>query len=357
MNLFIYTASDIDETFLADWKNLLKSSLWTDPFLTPTWLSPCVSLYPGRYKLLVGYCNGTLVFLMPIETPCYGSIPICCIRLGGHISSEQQRMGIVRSGEELEIIVHALVSMFSNKNAARPVIGLDCLVGEDPLAIMLIKSICSRGWKKVEHPGKESPYVKLESDFETYLKGVKRNVRREYLRRKRKIEHDLSVERMIISSGEEVSYWLPEIIRVEHNSWKKDTGLFCPKFRELSSRRLFAMAESGMLRVFLLLSDKQLIAYDIEFMFEGRLWSFSVSFDAEYRKYGPGIDLQVEVIRYGFDQHIKAVELLGGSQSYKSAWAHATRERSSIYLFPCGIKSAVGPIFLNAFKSIRRNFG
>lgn len=356
MDFAIYTVSDINDTFLADWRSLSQSSLWADPFLTPTWLNPCISLYPNRYKLLAGYRNGILVFLMPIETPRYGGIPICCIRLGGHVSSEQQRIGIVRSGEDLERIVHALVSIFSKKNGAGPVIALDCLSEEDPLATILLKHLGLRGWKEVEHPGKKSPYVKSESDFDTYLKGIKRNVRREYLRRKRKMERDLSIERKMISSPLELSHWMPEIVRIEQMSWKRDTGLFCPKFRELYHRRLINMAESGMLRAFLLLSDKQIIAYDIEFYYQNRLWSFAVSFDTEHRKYGPGIDLQVEVIRYCIDQRIESVELLGGNQSYKLAWSNGTRKRSSIYLFSSGLKSSVGPALLKAYRKVRKTW-
>lgn len=340
-------------TFITQWAALCGASSRPDPFLSPEWLGPFFQIKPRRLELLAGFHNDKLVLLIPVARHPHEKNFRVSMCLGGYVSSEQQQMGLVSPEIHMETAVSALMDFFARRKI-KPAIALDVLFDQDPLALSLVHALESNGWRKLTQPGKQSPYVQLDSDFDGYLQGIKRRVRREYLRRKRKMETHVETGQRIISSPEALRRWLPDMIQIEQASWKKHTGIFSSAHRDLTVRQLFDLAARDRLRGFLLFSQGQLVAYDLELFHDNRLWSYTVAYDAAYRSYGPGIHLQVEVIKYGFQQKAASVELLGDMQPYKLNWAHGTRQRSTVYLFPPGILAAVGPGLLKTAKKLRQ---
>lgn len=245
------------------------------------------------------------------------------------------------------------LSDFLNKRFIKPVVAMDCIMAEDPVASALISILVDKRWTKVERPGKKSPYIIISGTFDDYFMNVKRRVRKEYKRCKRNLESDYQIKRELITSPERLDMWLDEMIRIERISWKREVGLFSAGNQKTSLTRFKSLADSDKIRVFLLIANEKLVAYDIEIMDSNILWSFNTAFDPEFGKYGPGIDLQLEVIRYAFDHNVDRVELLGDNLPYKRSFAHHTHDRSTVYLFPPGLPALFGPFILKSVKQLK----
>ena len=349
MQIKIIKFSEIDDVFINKWK--LISDTYFSPFLSMEWQRPLFGSKKNNYKIITGFYNEELVFLSPLKYTAHGLM----VKIGGYISSEQQRIALVNSNFETEeitdLLVEKLTGLFN-----RPVIACDFIKKEDILALSLIKKLKLKGWSTLEFDGKKSPYLHLENDFETYLKTVKRSVVKEYLRRKKKLEKDYPVEIKLVTEKNELIKHLPEIIRVEHSSWRQDDGIFSSGNLDIIIRQLKALSSSNMLRLFLLITDGKLIAYDIEFLHGKNLWTYNRAFDPGFKKYGPGINLQMEAVKYGFENRLKSVEFLGDNRPYKQPWSNGIHSRSIVFLFPPGIKGIIGRIIIKTGKKIKNRF-
>ena len=346
MNISENNTNEIEiKNDVSTWKGLSQAS--DHPFLSIEWLEPELCENKST-RVLTGLRNKEPVWALPYIQTFLGQ----CLLLGGYVSSEQAFITLNSETVSAKTVADALTN-FLNKKFLKPVVAMDCIIDEDPVASELAISLVASGWKKMEIPGKKSPYVVITGTFDDYFINVKRSVRKEYQRRTRKLASDYQIQREIIASPKDFDDWLDEIIRVEKSSWKKAYGLFSRGNLKTSVARFRSLAALDKLRVFLLIANKKLIAYDIEFVSGRILWSFNTAFDPGFRKYGPGIDLQLEAIHYAFDHHLDRVELLGDNQPYKQSWSHDSHIRSTVYLFPPGFTSLLGPFILRTAKRIK----
>jgi CelD/BcsL family acetyltransferase involved in cellulose biosynthesis len=332
--------SQIEPDVLVQWQDLVGRSKSSDPFLTPQWLLPWLNAGNGRNQLIVAFRRGRLVFLMPIGRGLFQQ------QLGGFVDSEQQDLALICPLENAAALVGPMLT------AIRPaVLRLDTLQKHD--AFPLVPHCETAGWKLMSSGGKQSPYIKVGGDWETYLLERSSRCRRKFLRKSREIQRDLSARTILVTTKREVSAWLSAMAELEQSSWKNGTGIFSPATIEQTRQRLLAMAEADQLRLFLLVKERQLMAYNVALFHKGRLWYYNAAFNSEYKNHSPGIHLMGEMIKYGFDYQLKSVELLGGRSRYKEEWTRQWRQRTTAYLFSPGLSAIVGTSGLRFWRSVK----
>lgn len=321
-------ASRIKPDVITQWQDLVDQSKSRDPFLTPQWLLPWLKDSGGRNQLIAARRNGRLVFLMPIQRSFFVQ------QLGGFLDSEQQDLALICPHENADRLVKPMLDFI------KPAfIRLDIVQKQNPLP--LVSHCKTAGWRIVRNGGKQSPYVNVCCNWDTYWLGISSRYRRNYLRNSRKMLRELSARTILATTVEEVNEWLPAMVRLEQSSWKSATGIFSPASIEQTRQRLLALAEADKLRLFILAADRQLVAYNVALFHQNRLWYYNSAFKAKYRALSPGVYLMVEMLKYGFDYQLKSVELLGGRQRYKDEWAKQRRQRTTAYLFPPGLRSTI----------------
>jgi CelD/BcsL family acetyltransferase involved in cellulose biosynthesis len=320
--------SQIKSGLIAQWQDLMDRSESCDPFLSPQWLLPWLEKKNGRSQLLVAMRGRRLIFLMPIQR-CF-----LLQQLGGFLDSEQQDLALICPQENADRLVGPML------DAIKPtILRLDVVKKKN--SIPLVAYCEAAGWQIVTSGGKQSPYVDLRCDWETYWLKINTRYRSNHLRCSRKMMRELSAQTILATTAEEVNEWLPAMARLEQSSWKSDTGIFSPALIEQTRQRLLALAEVDKLRLFILAADRQLIAYNVTLCHQGRLWYYNTAFNTEYRALSPGVYLMLEMIKYGFDNQLKSAELLGGRQRYKDNWTKERRQRATTYLFPIGIRGNI----------------
>jgi CelD/BcsL family acetyltransferase involved in cellulose biosynthesis len=340
--------SGIKPDLIAQWHDLLNRTDCRDPFLTPQWLLPWLDSGEGRNQLLVALRCNRLIFLMPMRNGAFLK------QLGGFLESEQQDLALICPQANAGELAGSMLA-FTHPSFIR----LDAMQKYQPMP--LVAHCEAAGWGIVAGRGKQSPYVKITCDWETYWRERKTKVRKKYSRCSLKIQQELSARTILATTIEEVNQWLPAMAQLEQNSWKSATGIFSPANIEQTRQRLSALAEADKLRLFILAADRQLLAYNVTLFHRKRLWYYNTAFNAEYKEFSPGIHLMVEMIKHGFDHNLKSVEMLGGRQRNKMEWTQLWRQRTTAYLFSPGWSTTIGTAGLRflrfAKSSLKRSHG
>ena len=82
----------------------------------------------------------------------------------------------------------------------------------------------------------------------------------------------------------------------------------------------------GELRLSTIVLDGELAAWDLCLLHRSRLWTLKGSYNESHRRLSPGNVLLLWEIERCFELGLEAVELLGGSEDYKLAFATSDRE-------------------------------
>jgi len=115
---------------------------------------------------------------------------------------------------------------------------------------------------------------------------------------------------------------------VEQRSWKARAGtamLRSPLVRDFYRVMLAEFGQRRWANVWLAHIGGRPVAYLVTFLFRGRTYLYTLSFDAEFNKLAPGMLLLQESIRVAFDEHATEYDFLCGDESYKERWAQDQR--------------------------------
>lgn len=334
-------ATQITPDLVEKWQELEARIENSDPFLTSEWLLPWLEESPRDNKLLVGLRDDRLILIMPLRKK------FVQMQLGGFIDSEQQDLALVCPGENSSALIEAMMSHIQPH-----IIRLDAMLENRDLPLM---DYCRKSnWASISNHGKQSPYVEITSTWEEYFQARTKKVRDTYIKRSRKIEEKLKMQSILVTTPTEVTEWLPSLVRLEQGTWKSATGIFNSANVELTSKRLLALAAANKLRLFLLMADHQLVAYNVTLLHGNKIWYFNTAYSMEHKKVSPGIYQMVEMIKHCFNHEYLTVEMLGTRPRYKREWTPLYRQRTTAYLFAPGISKTVGPLVLRFYRFTKR---
>jgi CelD/BcsL family acetyltransferase involved in cellulose biosynthesis len=129
---------------------------------------------------------------------------------------------------------------------------------------------------------------------------------------------------------------LAEGFTVEASGWKGEKGtaiLSSPAatrfYRELAA----AFAAEGGLRLSTLRVDGRAVAFDYCLLDHGRLWSLKLGIDDDFRRFAPGIVLTLAEIERCFELELRALELCGGDEEWKTRFATSARTHVNLWSF------------------------
>lgn len=82
-----------------------------------------------------------------------------------------------------------------------------------------------------------------------------------------------------------------------------------------------ALAQAGVLRVFVLESQGTVIAVSINFVQRGTMMAFVTSYDPDFERASPGMVLMMDYIQWSIDQGLHTVDFLCGAEAFKRRFA------------------------------------
>jgi CelD/BcsL family acetyltransferase involved in cellulose biosynthesis len=246
--------------------------------------------------------NGTLRAMANVHTPVF-EVPAC-----DHKAREAAfTAALDRAPGALEI--EALAA----GDSAVPTLARDCReVGR----VALLESLHT------------SPIIDLSGDFTAYRKLHPTRARKlAKLDRKMRRDHEAEVD--LLAVPDDLGRELDSALELEAAGWKgraktaidsaDDTARF---YRWVAG----GYHRLGELRLSKIVLDGELAAFDLCLLHANRLWTLKGSYNEAYRRYSPGMVLLLLEIEHSFELGLEAVELLGGNEDYKLAFATSDRD-------------------------------
>lgn len=186
------------------------------------------------------------------------------------------------------------------------------------------------------------PWVPLAPDWKA-LEGRMSAGRRSDMRRMRrraerlgKVEFDV-----VIPDQATVGDYLRQLYQVEAASWKGRHGsaiLMRPRMERFYTSYGYAAARLGILRLFFLRINGQVIAGRLAVEHADRLWDLKIGYDEKWRECSPGILLTHETLRYACERGLVAHEFLGDEAPWELTWPCKFHEYASPRFYPMNIR-------------------
>ena len=187
----------------------------------------------------------------------------------------------------------------------------------------------------------ECPIVDFNNlDWEPYLQNLKGSDRRNFIKKKRKIDRELAIKFEEISHNNFNSEIFEEVAQLHISRWdnkKGDSKFINNSIKNFISEVLESLLINRYAKIFILKEDNQLLAYQIGFINKNIFYGWNISFNRKYYKYSPGLIITGLITKNLIENHISNYNhMRGGGEdhSYKMRWMMKGHEHiSRNYLF------------------------
>lgn len=216
-------------------------------------------------------------------------------------------------------------------------------IPEDSLNIGILRDILiKKSILFAEKNGLNSPYLKIELDWESYLKrrsGKSRKTLRNIQNRFKK-QGDFLIQRIDDLEGYEKVK--PQLYDIARNSWMEEIGdsLNSPANRLFFDELSHAASERGWLIIWLLQLNGEPIAFEYHLKYKGKVHALRASHKKTYSNMSPGVFLDYHIIKHLFESRdIDEYDLGGSADFYKRKWTKDHRNHINVHIFKKSIYS------------------
>ncbi len=182
-----------------------------------------------------------------------------------------------------------------------------------------------------------SPYVSIETDWQTFVAGVGSKRNSDIRRRRRRLEEEGEVSLEIVSGGEQLGRALEEGFALEPSGWKLEerTAILsrAETVRFYTDVATWASAR-GILRLGFLRLDGRPIAFEYGLEERGRGYLVKGGHDPAFARFAPSTLLLHARLEAAFSEGLESFEFLGDDEPWKRTWTPLVRERVQVQWFP-----------------------
>ena len=200
--------------------------------------------------------------------------------------------------------------------------------------------------------------VQIKETFNQYFDCLSADQRRSLKKRFLKLQTNYNVTFNISNSIDDE--FLKEFRRMEiersknRKHYKRNILMSTPftKFLKQLSKGLPA----GRIKIFKLICDSKLIAYNIIFDFENKLFAWLTSYDINFSKYSVGIFVQKYALEYGFNNGYEMFDFMRGDEPYKKFFHSEKTDNYSLLFYRQNFKLKLRLVLLNTIKKLKGSF-
>ncbi|WP_232666503.1 GNAT family N-acetyltransferase [Pseudonocardia sp. TRM90224] len=319
----------IDDTLAAEWDELADRTGGATPFHRPGWFRAWWEAFgSGDPEIIEARRDGRLVGVLPM------------LRNRGQLRGMDNWhtfvFGPVAADDEA---VQELCELVLAATGSSTVIGH--LMPRDCTA--MTAAAASRRCATDVQTLQRSPYVPIDQDFDSYLRGRDQRWLKQLERRRRKLAGKGQLELDVSDGCDDLPHLLDETFRIEALGWKGESGTAITSrpdterfYRALSGWA----AEAGFLRIATLKLDGKAIAADICLEDQTSHFFLKTGFDPELRALAPGLVLRHDMIKRSFDLGQTTYELLGSAERYKLQWTDQLHDIKQLTVYQRSIRGA-----------------
>jgi CelD/BcsL family acetyltransferase involved in cellulose biosynthesis len=185
-----------------------------------------------------------------------------------------------------------------------------------------------------------TPYVKIESNWNEFLRSHSQRFRKRYRNIVNRIEKLNNLEIKCVKNNDEISI-LKDVIEVSRNSWKEKEGIaisskpYTLKFYEDLTKYV---GKSGYLLLWLLKTNDIPIAMEYDIIYNDTVFALRSDFDQKYKSYSPGAYLEYKIISYLHENNFREYNTGPGLNQYKLNLCKHTHENKNFNLCNSNLK-------------------
>jgi CelD/BcsL family acetyltransferase involved in cellulose biosynthesis len=192
----------------------------------------------------------------------------------------------------------------------------------------------------VEHPSHASPWIELSGDWDAFYRTRDGHFRRNLKNREKRLAALGPIQ--YEESPPVVEGVLAEMFAVGERSWKGEAQTAIgstPALRRFYGRLAELCHPHGRVSLHLLRVGGKPIAFHYSLRNARGLYLLKTEYDAEYRIYSPGHQIQRRVLERCFAEGLGEFDFLGPDMLWKRDWTDRVREHVRVLLFHRGVRS------------------
>jgi CelD/BcsL family acetyltransferase involved in cellulose biosynthesis len=202
-----------------------------------------------------------------------------------------------------------------------------------------------------------SPYVPVESDWDSYWRGLSRNLRKTVRRCRNRLAERGEMTIEVVDGRKDLDRLLEEGFRLEASGWKGEevTAIASrPETRRFYKTVSRWAADAGILCLAFMRIDGEAVAFNLSFEAGGHHYVLKLGHDAELNSLGPGTVLTATAVERTFALGLKSYEFLGGDTAYKLRWAPNCHELARVQAFAPTASGAVDRLIQTSGRDIAK---
>lgn len=318
------------------WDAVLERSLNDDLYLTFGWFKAWwLGFGKGRQMhLLVIKKGDAIIGFAPlmISSAAYRNFPVR--ELGFMQNNNSPGADFIITGQREEAI-RAIIAHISAADSW-DIVHFKNIPEYSVNYAILVKVLHEKGLLHGIKKGLSSPFLKIESDWETYFstrtRKFRKVIRNKVNRMKKMGEYDIRiVER--VAEGDDT---LESIFKISRESWK------APVVRDIigSIENINFFTElsktasgKGWLKIWLLSFGSCPAAYEYHLVYKGKIYALRSDYDEKFQASSPGSILDLHIIEHIFSGNASEYNMCGSSDFYKLNWTSDVKEHSRVMIF------------------------
>jgi CelD/BcsL family acetyltransferase involved in cellulose biosynthesis len=175
----------------------------------------------------------------------------------------------------------------------------------------------------------------VASDHDGYMKSLSPSTRQNLRRTTRKFFSDGKAELVKITKPEQVPAFLAQLDEVCRNAWQGKTFGYHRRNTENGRRQFEHVAREGWLRSYVLVHDRQPVAFELGYQYAGTYYGQECGYDQKWSSTGPGSIVMHLVIEDLFKEDRPDLLDFGfGDAPYKRSFSNTEHDAVAAYLVP-----------------------
>lgn len=318
------------------WNDLISRSDVDLPFLTFEWIKCWWKGYGkgSRMLILMAKEDNEIIGLMPlmIKEMKFRLWPVRVISFIANYHSNRAGLILIKKKEEVadEIFRYLLSSGYEFD-----LIYFDFIVKDSDTDRNLIAALNKNKIRHIRMPSTLSPYIPVESDWETFISKKSRNFRHGLNKNENKIKKTEKYE-VVEYKTCGITGAVSEIFEISKNTWKYREGTAIastPENIEFYSSLAEVSSFKEWLNIWVLKINTVPVAFVYNLDYKGRIFSLKIGFDEKYAVFSPSEYINTAAIKNCFDNKRVEYDWLGDKLYFKTRWTSSYREHYKYWIF------------------------
>ena len=348
--------SAVDRSDRSDWRRLFDS-INAAPDLSVEWAEALVEAHkiPVDQLLVLQLSDhgGPVRALIPLRLGQRRVLGLSVVSVALLNNTFSLHLGVL-SDLGSQDCIRAMIDALFSRRGSWSTIAFDGVVAGSELARAVEAEVSRRGLMLESSAGGASPYLKINNDWDGFLRGKSANFRANMKRKLRRLMETGEIEICFVTEPPDLDKAMGAIRQIEIGSWKAEEGTAITDRvweQDFYQALVSKFGNKGQLLITLVTRGSVPLAFDLTLIGAGKGYCLKTSFDARFAELSAGAVLRAELMKKIFSLGLGEYDFLGKSERYKLEWSETTNVASAMKI--TNTNSLTGTVL--SFRSRMKN--